>query len=48
MVDWKKWKGTNKYFSELVYLHKYCKENNIKNYDYDFSFSYGYHLLVLR
>lgn len=46
MVDWTKWKSTNHYFSELIYLHEYVEKHNIKKYDYDFTFAYGYQLLV--
>ena len=39
-------KHTNKYFSEIYYLRKYCNENGITNYDYTFTHSYGYELLL--
>lgn len=46
MVDWSKWTSTRKYFTELIHLQKYVKENHIKKYDYTFTFSYGYELLL--
>lgn len=37
-----------KYFSELIYLHQYVDEHNIKKWDYKFTFAYGYELIVLE